>query len=377
MVVPMRDAFVAATGGILSPLLYPAYATSSTILGYIGLNRPAENIAAIVQWGIEGCAAVGVLTLGAVLIERLPRRLAWWAWAVGAVLAAAVTAFYVRRPPYQIAWANPALMTFGAACLWVRARREYAHRHAISMRTWNMTFCYTAAAAMMARMALAPKIVHFGFVQATLAVTWLSALLVGEWPRLVVRSWTGRRFYSAVAATVGAMVAVAFLRTSLNNYESRTLPMGRGADQIMGFGLQVFVAHDNLEAARAFLEPRLRQGDQLLVAPEGIMLNYWLRTKTPLPITNLLPATMALNRRDVLSDLQRRPPDYIVIATRTVADENVAAFGSDERSGRRILTWVRENYTQEAHAGDDPLRPFDENKFGLWILKRRRDLAAE
>ncbi len=63
--VSARDAFVAATGGFLGPLLYPAYVTSSTILGYIGLNRPAENLAAIARWELEGGAAVGLLTAGA------------------------------------------------------------------------------------------------------------------------------------------------------------------------------------------------------------------------------------------------------------------------------------------------------------------------
>jgi hypothetical protein len=200
---------------------------------------------------------------------------------------------------------------------------------------------------------------------------WLCGFFVAEWPRAAIDTPVGQRFFSVVAAIAICIVATAFTRISMANYRLKTIPMGRGGDEIRGFGLDVFVCHDNLEAARVFLESRLHHDSTLLVAPEGIMLNYWTRTKTPLRITNLLPPTLALNGHDVVEDLGKNPPDYVMIATRTVADDRYPPFGTDDQSGRNILLWIDQNYVKEARAGKDPLRSFSENEFGLWILKRK------
>jgi hypothetical protein len=365
-----REALMAVTSGFLGPLLYPSYVRSSSILGYLGLDHPLENIRAIVISGAAAFALLAAVVLLSRSAARLPSPITRWAWLAGAVVTACVVTIFVREPPFRVAWSFPFLLAGAAGWIMVRARRE-ATTDRVTVRTWALLISFVAASALMLRMALAPKIQHYGFVQAMLAATWLAAFLLGELPREWVSARAARRLFLGITAAALCFGAARFTRLSLGNYSAKNLPMGVGADRIFGFGLNIFVAHDNLEAARAFLQPRLTPSSTLLVAPEGILLNYWTRTKWPLRITNLLPATVALNRGDVLEELTREPPDYVVVATRTVSDDSFPPFGADEASGQRILAWLEQHYVKEAHAGQDPLRPFAENKFGLWILKRK------
>jgi hypothetical protein len=101
------------------------------------------------------------------------------------------------------------------------------------------------------------------------------------------------------------------------------------------------------------------------------MLNYLAKRKTPLRITNLLPATLRLNPQDVLAELTEHPPDYVLFISRMVGDDPILPFGSDEPHGRPILLWVAANYLVEAKVGGDPLVRFEPENAG-WILMKRK-----
>lgn len=369
-VTSARAAGVAVGSGFLSPLLYPAYVKSTTILSYLGADQPAERIGRLLAGGGVAISVLGALAWVARILGGLSSAARRIGGAV-VVAVAVMAAGWSLRPLLEVGVCFPVLLAVGTAAVVWRARREHGAERRVAARTWAQAFLLAAAVALLLRMALAPRIYHYGFVQAMLASAWLAGFLLSGGPARLVRGAGGARFFQGWVAVALLVIMAPFVELSGHNYRASTQPLGEGADRIHGFGPQILVGHENIEAVRRHLAGRLRPGASLLVVPEGLLLNYWTRTKHPLRITNLMPATLRLNGRDVVAELQERPPDYVVVVTHMVADDGYPGFGADEASGRAILRWLEQNYIQEAHTLGDPLRPFAENNFGLWVLRHK------
>jgi hypothetical protein len=130
-------------------------------------------------------------------------------------------------------------------------------------------------------MVLNGRIYQFGYYQAALAGTVVSAVLVGEVPSFAA---TGRWGRSAVAAGVLALllpgVVVLTARSQLA-YRLRTYAVGEGVDQFFKFPPKI---RPTGEIVRVVTEHLRHQpaGQTLLVLPEGEMLNYLARMPSPL-----------------------------------------------------------------------------------------------
>ncbi|MBI5692477.1 MAG: hypothetical protein HZC55_20535 [Verrucomicrobia bacterium] len=366
-----RDAGVAVGSGFLSPWLYPAYVQSTTILSYLGLDQPLVRLGRLAAGGGVAVGVLAAVFAPMVAAERVP----WLGGAAGRVLlvggVGVVLAAVLPWPLYELALGYPLLLLLAGIWMAGRTRRALENGERIGPRLWAQWVSWVTATSLLARMALAPRIYHYGFLQALVATVWLAGFLVGELPRLLSAPWCTRRLGSSLAGVLLAVMAGPLAEAAVINYRASTQPIGVGADRIYGFGPRVFVCHEDIEAARSYLVTRLKPGASLLVVPEGLLFNIWTRTTHPLRITNLLPATLRLNRGAVVDDLQRHPPDYVVLITHLVEDDGYPGFGADEASGRSILRWIEANYIEEAHTKGDPLRPFRENNFGLRILRHR------
>jgi hypothetical protein len=78
----------------------------------------------------------------------------------------------------------------------------------------------------------------------------------------------------------------------------------------------------------------------------------------------------------MVKDLDRTPPDYIVLADRNLKVYGHDSFGVD--TGQKIINWVNQNYVTVKQIGPPP---FKELGFGARILKRssealKRETAA-
>ena len=95
-----------------------------------------------------------------------------------------------------------------------------------------------------------------------------------------------------------------------------------------------------------YLEQNVGEGETLVVLPEGISLNFYLRSESPLPYTNFMPPELMIFREEkILADLKLDPPDWIVFWPKDVAEYGVEEFGSPGY-GEAILAWVRDNYAR-------------------------------
>jgi hypothetical protein len=217
---------------------------------------------------------------------------------------------------------------------------------------------------LLAKIALAARIDHYGFALAMPATLLLVAGLVGGVPRLLPAG--GGAVARALAAAAVAAALVALVGESGARYARKQVAVGRGADRILAEGPRA----ERIAAALERLEALLPADATLLVLPEGTSINYWIRHRNPSRFQLFLPPEIAaFGEAAMLADLEAHPPDFVVLAHRDGREFGAGPFGRDPRNGARLRAWVDRRYERVARIGPEP---FAGEGFGIVILQRRR-----
>jgi hypothetical protein len=224
------------------------------------------------------------------------------------------------------------------------------------------------ATALMARMVLNGRIYHYGYYQAALAGLLVPAVLIGELPVRLGMGRCGRTMIVAgsLALLVPGMLILA--NRSQHVLRHKTLAVGEGVDRFYVFPPEI----EPIDEMVRVLSESLRQmpRDQtLLMLPQGEMINYLVRLPSPVATMYFFgPETSGGREEKIVNDLQRRPPDWIVIISLDLSEHDVQRYGEKPGSGQLIIHWVTENYELAAAMGGDPL---DSRQPGGVILKRK------
>ena len=367
VLIGWRDGVKLTFSGALAPLLFPAYSKGKHVLSFLGMNDPWSNFVLIVQASCYVLTAVAAAWAVVGFAGRTSSTALRLICQLG--IAIAVTFAAIKLSWLECGRYFPGLLIgITALSVW-GARDDFKGRLPLRAGVWTKAVLFVAAAAMMARMALAPKIYHYGFFQAILAGAWLVGFFISYWPKVVTQHVQTQRVAGLAAVVFFAIGSVVLVRHSQRLYALKTQPVGDGGDRVYGYREGISPVANAMEQARIyFLEQRLPMGTTLTALPEGILLNYQLRFKSPLMLTDLIPDTTRLNPRDIVDDLKAAPPDYILALSHDMTEFGYTYFGADERSGRNITMWIDQNYTLDAKIGGTPFNPAE---FGLWILKRK------
>jgi len=366
--MPGVEAIEVSFNAILAPFALAEYSRSAHVLRFLGADNWRHNLQTMATWGGGTLACLAALSLAARWVSATSKR--WVTWLFVALTLVAVLAAISKIPWVFCGTVLPALLAAAAVAIVVTELRRNTPSRRLSSRRWNQVYLFAAGVAMLSRMALDPTISHYGFFQALLASTWTCGFLIGEWPALVAPAKPVRLGLVLAVVVLLAGGTVSLTRTSLQFYRAKQTPIGAGADRIFGYSPSTYALPEMVELARAYIAANTPEGSSLLVIPEGISLNYWTRRRHPLRIIDLLPATLKLNRRDVVAELAERPPDTVVLITRPNMEEfGVKRYGQDEASGKAILDWVSRNYTLAAQDGGDPFAP---GEVGVRIYRRAR-----
>ena len=160
-----------------------------------------------------------------------------------------------------------------------------------------------------------------------------------------------------------------WLRLSDQRYERKSFAVGTGADRIWVEAPPASLRGARVREALARLEVLAPADSTLLVVPEGITLNYWLRRVNPTRYNLFLPTELdAFGPDAVLEELRENAPDIVVVMHRRHGEFGVAAFGHDARFGRDLMAWIDTHYERVERIGGEPS---DEAGFGILILRRR------
>lgn len=115
-----------------------------------------------------------------------------------------------------------------------------------------------------------------------------------------------------------------------------------------------------------YLREHAKPTDTLVAIPDGSLLNYLPRLRSPVRYHNFLPPELVMfGEQNMLEALARDPPDWIVLIHADTAIYDARFFGRDY--GRRIGSWIHEDYRQVHQIG---ALPFTGRKFGVLLLRR-------
>jgi hypothetical protein len=223
------------------------------------------------------------------------------------------------------------------------------------------------AAVMLAKMFFHARTHHYGFTLAVPALLLAVALLVG-WLPAALRARGAAGAPMLVLGLAALAVSVFFqLRTDDYWLARKTYPVGAGRDAFLG---EREGRGEIVQLVLNELRQKAAPGAQMLVLPEGVTLNYLTRRPSPSMHFNFMPPEFAMFGEDaMLQDIQRRPPEWVVVAERRTTEYGFDHFG--RHYGVRLMDWIRANYTSAALVGQLPLIPerLVDRYFGILLLK--------
>jgi hypothetical protein len=223
------------------------------------------------------------------------------------------------------------------------------------------------ALVLLAKMGLNARIVHYGFYLALPATVATIVLIVWLIPQ-AIDGWSGGGSTFRVIALCAFVAGLApYLWIAHGRYQSKTVPIGSGGD--LFFASSDPRAWQGVAVRDVLAQLRSAPGATLAVLPEGVMLNYLSRRRSPLRVVNLMPPElMAFGQADILRSLEAAPPDTVLLMHRDVAEYGVPPFGESAAYGGPILSWVRAHYQVIGVIGDDPS---NRRGFGIVVFGRR------
>ena len=336
---------------------------------YLGLDAIWTHLAEHGAATLAGIFIVATFVWGGKAADRLQRnRLGWL---VAAALAIAVGVLSVV---FKLHWLNVGKCLLGLTAIWlaiqviawVRSRKgEDLPVGALEMRL----LLGVAAGAMMARMVLNGRVYQFGFYQAALAAVVVVAALVDEVPNWKSLSVAGR---IAVRVAVGVLLFSGVGLFALQNfllYQQVDFSIGEGRDRFLVYGPKLFP--QGRVAANVIGELRkVGDGRQLLVLPEGFMLNYLARMRSPLPHFYYYSVVTADGREaQLVKTLAERPPEWVIVSNRDLTEYGITHWGERSGAGKDLLEWVAANYEPVGRVDG---KPMELERDGMLVLSRRQ-----
>jgi hypothetical protein len=360
-----------ALRGLLGNWVYLSteIAADAFYAGVTGLDAPAANLVR----GLRAFLFIGLFAALAYAADRVlgrTRRPRVAALVAGALVFAGLaygagSAWWMRLGralPFTSLLACAVLVPIAFA-----ARRQ-PERFA---RLAPLALLAVYALGLLGKLVLSGRIFHYGFVLAMPATLLVVLALVHSLPRL--RRESRSRGAIARGAALGTIAAgVCFhLLWSNTTYRHKNLPIGEGADRLLFEDPDYTPRARQIALALDWLDAKLAPDATLLVYPEGLALNYWLRRASPTRYGLFLPTELraAGGEAVVLEALRSHPPDWVALLDREHEEFGVGPFGSDPENGLAIARWLEADYRRELAIGPEPFRG---DGFGIVVLRRAR-----
>ena len=409
--LPWRQAFLVTGKAGLTLFLHNRLGTELDQQTYLGTDQFWANLLEGAVAALITLAAIGLLLLGARGLERLraTTRHRGWPWLFAAALVGG-TGLAGSFVPWLSAGRGLFWVTLITGVLAVRSLLRLRDA-APELRTRLLVIAL--ALALLLRMALNARLTHYGFYQAALAAMTFVATVVTDWPQRALATHFARQ---TVRLAVGAVLAIGVFQlteVSVSFLERKTLLVGTGsdafhhydqdrtpepdippddslldlplpsgestraaaqqADELAGqiFSFQLSREHDRsvwYNQVAGFLA-RTAPETTALVLPEGVVLNYLARRRTPLAITKYFGVELAGGREAaVVSALEKKPPAYAVLVSRDLRGLGIPRYGATAGQGQLILEWLNQHYAIVSRAGGDPLDPTQQ---GIVLWRRK------
>lgn len=359
-----RDSWMAAGHIWLNAPAMIALVRDPIQLGFLGFDQPWAHLIQHTQATLIAAAVIASVIALAKLADLQGNRMR--SIAVGATTMVLVSGIAW----WAIDWVNIGRCLLGLVLLYlvghVTTFVRNPSRHTSPAVNLRILFAVLAAT-LMARMALNGRIYHYGYYQAAMAGAVVPAVLWGE-SSCWVRVQRQRRAIIIFGFLALLLPGVAILMAqSKHVWQMKTYAIGEGPDRFYTFPPR----NEPIGAIVRTVVKSLSQqpgGRTLLVLPEGLMLNYLARLRSPLTPVFFFSVFTEDGREALLVDkLQRQPPEFVVVISRDLREFGINRYGEAPGRGQLLLCWVMANYSVVETIGGDPL---DVQQRGAIILQR-------
>jgi hypothetical protein len=281
------------------------------------------------------------------------------AMAAGPAMATALFLLPGGDAWYEVARPLPiyaAGMLYAAAVAWRRAGAGSRHRQALAVSAAML------ALVLLAKMGLNARFYHYGFVLAVPATLLVVVVLVDWLPRALARRGRGGPEFRFVVVCLLAATAAAHLRVTAAKLGEKNYTVGYGRDT-MRSGSRASDIREALDEIDASTHP----SDTVLVIPDGVMLNYLARRRSPTRYINFMPPELLILGEDAMVEaLRRNPPRRVVVVHNDTYFPYRITFSTDY--GQKLWAFVEERYKEEVQVGGDPMKG---TRFGILIMEPR------
>ena len=215
---------------------------------------------------------------------------------------------------------------------------------------------------------LSSKLFHYGFCLTLPSVVLLITMLIWFIPEWMDKKGSGGYVFRNTMIIIIIVIVGHSIMLSNKCYKVKSYSIGSGSDRIVTFPPNVDSRIYNTAQAIEWLRLNVGQNETFIVLPEGVMLNYLTKRINPTRYTNfMMPEILAFGEDTITRDFTEHPSDYIVLVHKNTSEYGVGYFGSDPKYGRKIMSWINQNYTNVLLLGKEPLVG---NQFGIKILRR-------
>lgn len=214
------------------------------------------------------------------------------------------------------------------------------------------------------------RIQLYGFVHCLPAMMLAIGLFTGLFPAFLKGRGYGGDFARTFFLAMAVIGGITYFNRSNKIFLQRSFPIGPSADALTVSPPDMDGRGEAMSIAAQVLADRLKAGDTVAVVPEGVLLNYWLRTPTPGPYLAYTPYDLTTfgGETATLARLRQTPPTFIVLVHRTTSEWGVPNFGASPIYGQGFMNWIREDYRETYCVGAEP---FTGNRFGIAIYEHK------
>lgn len=209
---------------------------------------------------------------------------------------------------------------------------------------------WTFALVLLAKLGINCRIYHYGFALAAPALALLVATSLG--PLSLWLTTRGASVRVARSTILGFWLGLAVIGFRINaDYSSeKNITVGAGPDRFKASEVGAFI--------NMVLDPLVATPPEtkILVLPEGVMFNYLLRRRCPTRVINFMPPEFVMfGEASMLDDVERQPPELVIVHTRLTTEYGLPLFGRDYARG--LKRWLYDHYRVEPSlsVGPDPL----------------------
>ena len=201
------------------------------------------------------------------------------------------------------------------------------------------------------------RIIHYGCWLA-MPATMLLVIALSRW----IPEAIGRRGGSPAAFLAGAGGAwAAVLRGSpaISGIKMKPLTVSVG---FVAYQFWADPMRGNCVNNAVIAAEQIPPDNTIACFPEGIIINYLSRRRTPTPYVNFNPPDLLLfGENRMITALNDSPPDFVFLVHKDTSEFGERFFGHDY--GQKLNAWIEERYVEESlptlDLGSEPFRTAD------------------